>query len=117
LEIELVAHANGGFFKRHIDTVTGNTRADSGDRAICCVYYFFREPKVFSGGESRLHPLRTVSDPAPPTIDVAIANDTLVAFSSWMPHEVLPVANPSTEFADARFSINCWMHQVPKTLF
>ncbi len=114
LEIELVAHGNGGFYKRHIDTFTGITRAESGDRVISCVYYFFREPKAFSGGELRLHPLRTVSDPAPPPFAIAIENDSLVAFSSWLPHEVLPVANHSTHFADSRFSINCWVHQIPK---
>jgi Rps23 Pro-64 3,4-dihydroxylase Tpa1-like proline 4-hydroxylase len=110
-EIEMVAHADGGFYKRHIDTFTGRSRAQSSDRVISCVYYFFQEPKTFSGGELRLYPLRTITDPAPQPIDIAIENDTLVAFSSWMPHEVLPVQNPSTAFADSRFSINCWVHR------
>lgn len=114
IEIEMVAHADGGFYTRHIDTCTGPSRPESGDRVISCVYYFFRQPKSFSGGELRLYPLRSKAEPAPAAIDVAIENDTLVAFSSWMPHEVLPVSNPSTAFEDSRFSINCWVYRVSK---
>ena len=115
IEIEMVAHADGGFYTRHIDTFTGKNRTESGDRVISCVYYFFTEPKSFSGGELRLHPLPTKADPVPTAIDVTITNDTLIAFSSWLPHEVLPVSNPSTAFVDSRFSINCWVYQVPRT--
>jgi SM-20-related protein len=113
IDIEMVAHADGGFYKRHIDTFTGDTRSESGDRIISCVYYFFKQPKSFSGGELRLYPLRTAANPMPEAIDIAIENDTLVAFSSWMPHEVLPVCNPSPAFEDSRFSINCWVYRVP----
>lgn len=113
IEIEMVAHADGGFYGRHIDTFTGKTRSESGDRVISCVYYFFKQPKSFSGGELRLYPLRTAANPLPEAIDIAIENDSLVAFSSWMPHEVLPVLNPSPAFEDSRFSINCWVYRVP----
>lgn len=113
IEIEMVAHADGGFYARHIDTFTGAVRSESGDRVISCVYYFFKQPKSFSGGELRLYPLRTAANPAPEPIDIAIENDSLVAFSSWMPHEVLPVLNPSPAFEDSRFSINCWVYRVP----
>ena len=114
IEIEMVAHPDGGFYTRHIDTFTGKNRTESGDRVISCVYYFFTEPKSFSGGELRLHPLPTKADPVPTAIDANITNDTLIAFSSWLPHEVLPVSNPSTAFVDSRFSLNCWVYQVPR---
>ena len=110
-EIELVGHCDGGFYHRHIDTCTGSNRSRSGDRVVSCVYYFYAQPKRFSGGELRLYPLPTRVAPAPEPIDIAPEHDTLVAFSSWMPHEVMPVVCPTRKFEDSRFSINCWVYQ------
>ena len=114
IDLQMVSHGDGGFYTRRIDTFTGKDHPAKGDRVISCVYYFFREPKAFTGGELRLHPLRTKAAPAPITVDMPIANDTLIAFSSWLPHEVLRVSSPTGEFANARFSINCWVHQTPR---
>ena len=111
IDLEMVSHGDGGFYARHIDTFTGKDRPERGDRVISCVYYFFREPKAFTGGELRLHPLRTKSAPEPEKIDLTINNDMLIAFSSWLPHEVRRISNASNEFADSRFSVNCWIHQ------
>lgn len=116
IDLQLVAHGDGGFYKRHIDTFTGTTRFINGDRAISCVYYFFNEPKSFSGGEIRFHPLPTKTKPAPESFEVPIINDTLVAFSSWIPHEVLAVSTPSGAFTDSRFSVNCWVHRPPRVV-
>lgn len=110
-EIELVGHGDGGFYRRHIDTLTGEGRSPSGDRIVSCVYYFHSQPKQFSGGELRLYPLPTRVAPTPEPIDVAPERDVLVAFSSWMPHEVMPTACPTKRFEDYRFSINCWVYQ------
>ena len=114
IDLQMVSHGDGGFYTRHIDTFTGKDRPANGDRVISCVYYFFREPKGFTGGELRLHPLLTKTAPAPTTVDLPIDNDTLIAFSSWLPHEVLLVSSPTREFANSRFSINCWVHQTPR---
>ena len=115
IDLQMVSHGDGGFYTRHIDTFTGKDRPAKGDRVISCVYYFFREPKAFSGGELRLHPLRTKSAPEPEKVDLPITNDTLIAFSSWLPHEVRRVSNATREFANSRFSINCWIQQKPRT--
>ena len=114
IDLQMVSHGDGGFYTRHIDTFTGKDRTAKGDRVISCVYYFFREPKAFTGGELRLHPLRTKTASAPTTVDLPIGNDTLIAFSSWLPHEVLLVSSPTLEFPNSRFSINCWVHQTPR---
>jgi SM-20-related protein len=110
-EIELVSHGDGGFYKRHTDTFTGDERTSNGDRVISCVYYVHAIPKSFSGGELRVYPFPTSKELTPPHIDVVPEHDTLVAFSSWVPHEVLPVSSPSQKFEDSRFSINCWVRQ------
>lgn len=113
IDLQMVSHGDGGFYARHIDTFTGKDRFTNGDRVISCVYYFFRQPKAFTGGALRLHPLPTKADPTPQSVDIAAQNDSLIAFSSWLPHEVLRVSSPSGAFADSRFSINCWVHQAP----
>jgi len=48
-EIELVAHEDGAFYKRHIDTATNRPEAKT-QRIMTGVLYFHRLPKCFSGG-------------------------------------------------------------------
>ena len=104
-ETQLVAHGDGAFFTRHIDTATGDRRrADV--RVLSGVYYFHRRPKAFSGGELRLFDLR---DPER-FIDIEPTHNTLVLFPSWVLHEVRPISCASHRFADARFSVNCWVY-------
>jgi SM-20-related protein len=110
-EIEMVAHGDGCFYKRHLDTFTGDDRARAGDRMVSCVYYFHSPIKKFTGGELRVLPLPTSSRPVPEYVDIPPTHDTLVAFSSWIPHEVLPVNNSSDEFSQSRFSVNCWVYR------
>jgi SM-20-related protein len=109
-EIELVAHGDGAFYGRHLDLFTGSERTDpGGDRLISVVYYFYREPKSFKGGELRLYPLPSPASPEELRLEILPEQDTAVAFSSWMAHEVMPVSCPSCAFADSRFSVNCWV--------
>jgi SM-20-related protein len=90
-EVELVAHGDGAFFKRHIDT---RTHQDSSvivtHRIISAVYYFHVLPKAFSGGVLRLHSL-AASGRRGTFIDIEPDFDTLIFFPSFFPHEVLPV--------------------------
>lgn len=108
-EFEICAYGDGGHFGTHVDTNELIDRV----RVISCVYYFAASPQRFSGGELRLHgfPVRSVEGAtvAPAFVDIAPQTDTLVAFPSWMRHEVLPVRVPSGAWADHRFSINCWV--------
>lgn len=113
-EIEMIAHTDSDFYGRHFDTFTGDERTQHGDRVVSCVYYFCRTPRPFTGGELKIYPLPTARCPTPEPIIVLPEHNTLAAFSSWTPHEVLPVSNPPQAFADSRFSINCWVYQVPQ---
>lgn len=103
LELECVAHGDGCFFARHIDTITSK---NSHARLISAVYYFYQEPKPFTGGELRLY-----SIDGSVYQDIVPANNLIIFFPSIFPHEVLPVAEPSGEFAASRFSINCWVRK------
>jgi len=106
VELQLVAHGEGDFYRRHVDTTTGG--ADGTLRTLSGVYYFHGEPRAFTGGALRLH---AIGPGAARWIDIQPTSNTLVVFPSWAPHEVRPVSCPSGRFADSRFAINCWLHQ------
>ena len=108
-ELELVAHGDGAFFARHLDTITRPERLNS-RRTISAVYYFYKMPKAFSGGVLRLHSL-AASGKQGTFVDIPPDYDMLVFFPSMFPHEVLPIKSPSGKFIDSRFAINCWIYQ------
>lgn len=107
LEVGLAAHGDGAFYRPHLDLVIGNDAnnpTSESERVLSAVFYFHAEPKRFSGGELRLFRLGTESG----FVDIEPLQNSLIAFHSWMRHEVRPVAVPSGEFRDYRFAINCW---------
>lgn len=110
VEVELVAHEHGAFYKRHVDLYTGGDRqVMRSDRLISVVYYFNREPRAFAGGELRIYPEPWARQGGPEHYDIAPANDLAVAFPSWVPHQVMPIDCASRRLEDARFAINCWV--------
>jgi SM-20-related protein len=108
LETELVAHGDGAFYKRHIDTQTGQHSDAKRIRVLSGVYYFNAEPKAFSGGALRLHAFG--GKEGENFVDIEPIHNSLLVFLAWAPHEVLPVSCPSKRFIDSRFAINCWIH-------
>lgn len=103
-EIELVAHGDGAFFKRHIDTRIYKPDTKT-QRAMTGVLYFHARPKSYSGGQLRLYALDHSGEHY---VDIEPQRDQLLLFPAWAPHEVMPVSCPSGKFADSRFAINCW---------
>ena len=110
IDSQLVAYRDGGFVAAHTDTATGATR-QAGDRVLSAVYHFFREPRSFTGGELRLIPPIAPPPDAPQILDLTPRQNTLVAFTAWAPHEVLPVRCLSGKFEDSRFAINFWVRR------
>ena len=60
IEFELNAYGDGAHFAPHIDIPVGRNRRRTGkregeDRFISAVYYFFNEPRAFSGGALLLY--------------------------------------------------------------
>jgi SM-20-related protein len=117
LELELAAHPDGAYFRPHIDIPVGMGRQPLGanpgeDRVLSAVFYFHADPPAFSGGQLRLFPFGptpTVDGPQPANrIDLEPVRNSLVAFPSWVPHEVRPISVPSGDFQDYRFALNCW---------
>jgi Rps23 Pro-64 3,4-dihydroxylase Tpa1-like proline 4-hydroxylase len=109
LETELVAHGDGAFYKRHVDTRTARHGEAHDLRVLSGVYYFHAEPKAFTGGALRLYALGGTKGEN--FVDIEPVNNSLLVFPSWAPHEVMPVSCPSKRFIDSRFAINCWLRR------
>jgi SM-20-related protein len=105
LELQLVAHNDGAFYKRHIDTQTASECKIV--RVLSGVYYFHSEPKAFSGGALRLFAIGDGEN----HVDIEPAHNSLLVFPSWAGHEVMPVRCPSKRFIDSRFAVNCWVYR------
>ncbi len=117
LEFELNAYGEGAHFRPHIDIPVGPDRRNVGakegeDRVISAVYYFYREPKGFSGGALRLYRFGTdTSDLAAAEADsipFEPRQNVLVCFPSWAKHMVDMVHCATGRFEDYRFGLNCW---------
>jgi Rps23 Pro-64 3,4-dihydroxylase Tpa1-like proline 4-hydroxylase len=108
VELQLVAHGDGAFYKRHIDTQTARNADKDHIRVLSGVYYFHVTPKAFSGGALRLH---AIGGRGEEFVDVMPEHNSLLVFPSWAPHEVTPVRCPSGRFRDARFAVNCWIRR------
>lgn len=110
-ECSVVAHRDGDFYRPHIDLRTGNPETRGRHvRLLSCVYYLNQRPPAFTGGELMLYRMGGART-AEPAARITPRHDRLVVFPAFVPHEVLPIACPSGRFADARFSINCWLHR------
>lgn len=106
LEIQLTTHNDGAFYKMHLD----NHAASASSRQMTFVYYFHQDPALFSGGDIRLFDTIPQSEQiAESYVDVEPVNNTLLLFSSDIPHEVLRVDCPTKKFADGRFTLNGWV--------
>lgn len=107
LEPELTWCGDGAFFKMHADALH---REPAHQRVMTVVYYFYKEPKAFTGGQLCLYGLGAdANSSAQQEIDPRF--DRAVLFPSWFPHEVLPVQCSSAAFADGRFAISCWVRK------
>lgn len=110
IESQLTAHNDGNFYKIHND----NGSPDTATRELTYVYYFYREPKAFSGGELVIYDSKIRDNyyvKAETFRTVEPINNSIVFFLSRYMHEVLPVQCPSQAFVDSRFTINGWLRR------
>jgi Rps23 Pro-64 3,4-dihydroxylase Tpa1-like proline 4-hydroxylase len=109
IEAQLTAHNNDHYYKLHNDSSTPKLAG----RQITFVYYFYCEPKPFSGGELRIFSSTaentTLGYGASKLIEPL--NNSIVFFPSRYLHEVLPIHCPSKAFTDSRFTVNGWLWQ------
>lgn len=110
IEAQLTMHNDNNFYKLHNDSGS----PDTASRFFTYVYYFYREPKAFSGGELQIYDSKIennfyVADETFRTVEPR--NNSIVFFLSRYMHEVLRVSCPSKAFADSRFTINGWVRK------
>ena len=103
-DASIVAHPDGAFYKPHVDVAGKGTHRT---RTLSVVYYFYRKPAGFSGGDLRMFRL----DQPGTFVDVPAIDNQLVVFPSMIPHEVRPVSVPSGRYDDSRFAFNLWVHR------
>lgn len=110
IEAQLTTHNDGNYYKVHND----NGSADTASRELTYVYYFYREPKAFRGGELVVYDSKIENNfyvAAETSQQIQPLNNSIVFFLSRYLHEVLPVVCPSQKFADGRFTINGWIRR------
>jgi len=110
IEAQLTASNDGDFFKLHNDNGSRSTAS----RELTYVYYFYRDPKPFAGGELILYDTKVEphgSSKADSFSTIEPRNNSIVFFLSGCMHEVLPVRCPSKIFGDSRFTINGWVRR------
>lgn len=110
IEVQLTAHNDGNYYKLHNDSGS----PDTATRELTYVYYFYNEPKPFSGGEllvydSKIENNFYVAADSFQTVDPR--NNSIVFFLSRYMHEVLPVSCPSQAFGDSRLTVNGWIRR------
>lgn len=107
--VSAAGHAN--FHAPHIDNDPLSGVDAVFTRRISLVWHAFRQPQAFAGGGLRLWDYSKVASehgpwtPASTWTDHPCNDNTLVAFSSYSLHEVLPVQMFEGLFADRRFAV------------
>ncbi|MDR4492885.1 MAG: 2OG-Fe(II) oxygenase [Nitrospirales bacterium] len=110
IEAQLTASNDGDFFKIHKDNGSRERKA----RELTYVYYFYREPKPFIGGELVIYDGKIENNcyiKADSYRVIEPRHNSVVFFPSGCWHEVLPIRCPSQAFADSRFTINGWVQR------
>ncbi|ABG52557.1 2OG-Fe(II) oxygenase [Trichodesmium erythraeum IMS101] len=111
IEVQLTAHNDGCYYKIHNDAGSEKTAS----REITYVYYFYQEPKAFSGGELRIYDTELKGGGAINHDNyktITPVNNSIVFFNSRCRHEVMPVICPSQAFENSRFTVNGWIRRL-----
>ena len=111
VELNVTAHPNGHFYKVHKDW----GEEPFSHRRISYAWYFYREPRRFSGGDLLLHDTdRETGGYATGTFTrIAPLHNSIVLFPSDCYHQITPVHGVGDDFGDGRFTVNGWLRTQP----
>jgi SM-20-related protein len=115
VESQLTASNDGHFYRMHNDS--GSALVNS--RVLTCVYYFFREPRPFSGGALRLYDELEQGGQRKATSKFRSfepVSNRLLVFRSSVFHELMPIRCPSRQFTDSRFAATNWLISTPEPI-
>lgn len=110
VEMQMTAHNDGAFYKAHTDAGSEKTKT----RELTYVYYFYQEPKPFSGGELKIYDTevqgkKVIQKENSRTVEPR--NNSIVFFNSRCKHEVLPISCSCQDFKASRFTLNGWLRR------
>ena len=107
VELDVTAHPNGHFYRVHRD----REEELSPHRRISYAWYFYREPRRFSGGDLLLHDTdrETGCYKAGAFTRIAPLHNSIVFFPSDCYHQITPVHGVGDDFGDGRFTVNGWV--------
>lgn len=108
VESQLTASNDGHYYRLHCDA--GAEKTDF--RVLTCVYYFFRQPRPFSGGGLRLYDDLECDGRRQPTDsyrEFEPVSNRLLVFRSTAYHELMRIRCPSRLFSDSRFAVTNWI--------
>jgi Rps23 Pro-64 3,4-dihydroxylase Tpa1-like proline 4-hydroxylase len=110
VEAQITSSSDGDFFHFHSDNASERVAC----RYLTFVYFFHQEPRMFEGGELRIHDARLeeggyVSEGSYQTI--VPQQNQMVFFPCQLMHEITPVKCSSQRFADSRFTLNGWLRR------
>ena len=108
--IQLTAHNDSCFYTIHSDANTEMTAT----REMTYIYYFYQEPKSFSGGELVIYETKVDGNNLSKHNDfkaIEPRNNSIIFFPSRYLHEVLPVSCPTKAFEHSRFTFNGWIRR------
>ena len=108
--IQLTAHNDSCFYTIHSDANTEMTAT----REITYVYYFYQEPKSFSGGELVIYETKVDGNNLSKHNNFKVIeprNNSIIFFPSRYLHEILPVSCPTKTFEHSRFTFNGWIRR------
>ena len=111
VELDVTAHPDGHFYKAHRDWHEEN----SPHRRISYAWYFYREPRRFSGGDLLLHDTdrETGGFRTAAFTRIAPLHNSIVFFPSDRYHQITPVHGDGDDFGDGRFTVNGWLRARP----
>ena len=105
-EAEFAASGDGDWFGPHRD----DGALPVAHRSFTIVVYLHRIPRRFAGGELILYgACNTARQSFGPVQLVAPRHNVAAIFPSNTLQEILPVALSTSDFADRRFALTCWM--------
>lgn len=110
VEMQMTAHNDGAFYKAHTDAGSEKTKT----RELTYVYYFYQEPKQFTGGELKIYDTEVQGKKVIQKENSQVIeprNNSIVFFNSRCKHEVLPISCDSNEFKASRFTLNGWLRR------
>jgi len=110
VEAQITSSNDGDFFHFHSDNASERVAC----RYLTFVYFFHQEPRMFDGGELRIHDAQLeegvyVSEGSYQTI--VPQQNQIVFFPCQLMHEITPVKCSSQRFADSRFTLNGWLRR------